>query len=236
MERNLSVLLNRLPEERSAYSALSQAKEAALRQRLVDELSILGFRFWHGNVSEWGTASDIDFAIVSDEERKCLILELKSFIAPAEPREILERSAEIQKGAKQVRDRMGMAGNLPHSLRAILDVDERYGFTWAVASETSIGAAFAQTPEVPVINTQHLIARLRGNRGLDACCHWLVDRAYLPIEGVDYETLPAEDTIGDWTLEWYALRGITEDYLHHDRSAALRNTFSDRSFSRGSRS
>jgi hypothetical protein len=220
MERNFAVLLNRLPEEKSAYSALSHAKEKALRERLVEELLGLRFRFWHGNVPEWGTASEIDFAIVSDEERQCLMLELKSFIAPAEPREIHERSDEIRKGIRQVRDRMEMARTLPDPLRVSLAVNAGYSFTWAVASETSIGAVYVQTPEVPVVNVQHLLARLRGNPELAACCLWLRDGDYLPIEGLDYETLPIEDTVGNWTLEWYAIRGITEDYLHHDRPLA----------------
>ena len=161
MERNLSVLLNRLPEEKSTYSALSQGKEIASRQRLVEGLSGMQFRFWHGQVPEWGKASEIDLAIVSDDERQCLLIELKSFIEPAEPREVRERSEEIQKGIKQVHDRMEKARTLPETLRACLRVDERYKLTWAVASETSIGAVHAQSSDVPVINVQHLMTRLR---------------------------------------------------------------------------
>jgi hypothetical protein len=213
MERNLSVLLNRLPEERRAYAALSQGREGASREGLIDSLSGMQFRFWYGQVPQWGGASDIDLAIVSDVERHCLILELKSFIAPAEAREIMDRSEEIRRGVVQVRDRMEMTRVLPQPLRMLLGVDERYGVTWAVASETSIGAAYVQSPDVPVINTAHLSAKLRQDPSLAACCRWLENRGYLPTEGVHYQAVGVEARIGKWTLEWYGIRGLIEDYV-----------------------
>jgi hypothetical protein len=213
MERNLSVLLNRLPDEKAAYSALSQTKETALRQRLIQELSCFGFRFWHGQINEWGVASEIDLAVISDDERRCLVLELKAFIGPAEPRELCERSEEIQRGINQIRDRMRMAITVPAPLRARLDVNETYRFSWAVASETSIGAPYVQSPEVPVINTRHLVSRFRRDPMLAACCLWLETRAYLPIEGVHYQTVPMERSVGNWTLEWYGIRPLTDEYI-----------------------
>ena len=45
IERNFSVLLNRLPTERDGYTALSSGKEQAMISRLKAELSGLGFRF-----------------------------------------------------------------------------------------------------------------------------------------------------------------------------------------------
>ena len=219
MEPNLSVLLNRLPEEKGTYSALSQGKEIASRQRLVEGLSGLRFQFWHGQVPEWGKASEIDLAIVSDEERQCLLIELKSFISPAEPREVRERSEEIQKGIKQVHDRMEKARTLPEPLRTRLRVDGKYKLTWAVASETSIGAAYVQSSDVPVINVQHLMARLRRNQRLATCCLWLQDRAYLPIEGIHYKEVSVENSIGNWTLEWSGFKCLTDNYIYSDRPA-----------------
>ena len=45
---------------------------------------------------------DVDLAIISDSEKMCLLLELKWFIDPAEAREIIEKSEEIEKGISQV--------------------------------------------------------------------------------------------------------------------------------------
>lgn len=61
LERNLVVLLNRLPEERYIYTSLSRERETALRSQLLRDLSSLPLRFWYGQVPEWGTAADIDF-------------------------------------------------------------------------------------------------------------------------------------------------------------------------------
>jgi hypothetical protein len=138
---------------------------------------------------------------------------LKSFIAPAEAREIMDRSEEIRRGIEQVRDRVKMAQALPEPLRLILGVDDGYTFTWAVASETSIGAVYVQAPDVPVVNTRHLRARLRRDPSLAACCRWLENRDYLPTEGVHYEAVEVAPRVGRWTLDWYGIRALVEDYL-----------------------
>ena len=108
---------------------------------------------------------------------------------------------------------MEMARTVPEPFRTILNVDESYKFTWAVASETSIGASYVQSPDVPVIKTHHLIDRLARNPRLAMCCHWLEDQAYLPIEGVHYDVVPVEHSIGRWTLEWYGLKALMDDYI-----------------------
>lgn len=213
MERNLAVLLNRLPEERRAYSALSQERETAMRERLIKELSNSRVRFWNGKIREWGAASDIDLAIISDKEKQCLILELKSFIAPAEPREIMDRSDEIAHGIRQIRDRMDRERSLPGPLNRLLGIDASYRIAWAVASETSVGASYVQGPDVPVVNLRHLIAKLHRSPHLTQCCLWLQTQEHLPVEGVHYKEIQTEATIGRWTLEWYGTQALTEDYI-----------------------
>lgn len=214
MERNLAVLLNRLPEERRVYSAFSQGRETASRERLIKELSGLRLRFWRGLIPQWGAASEVDLVIVSDTEKQCLILELKSFIAPAEPREIIERSEEIRHGTEQIRDRIDKARDLPGPLRTALGIDDSYRLTWAVASETSVGAVYVQSPDVPVVNTRHLVTKLTRNPDLIECCRWLENRAYLPIEGVHYKSMETDATIGKWTLGGgYRIYCLTEDYV-----------------------
>jgi hypothetical protein len=213
MERNLSVLLNRLPDERLAYAALSQGRETLSRDALIEALSGMGFRFWYGHVPNWGAASEIDFAIVSESEQQCLLLELKSFIAPAEPREVRDRSEEIRHGIEQVRDRMNMAQIFPSPLRTALGIDDHCRLTWAVASETSIGSGYVQSSDVPVVKTNHLIAKLRQDPKLATCCRWLENRHYLPTEGVHYQVFDLEASVGKWTLQWYGIKDLVDAYV-----------------------
>jgi hypothetical protein len=48
---------------------------------------------------------EIDLTIVSDVEKARLILEVKAFLGPAEPREIRDRSQQITRGIQQVKAR-----------------------------------------------------------------------------------------------------------------------------------
>lgn len=210
LERNLAVLLNRLPRERGAYARLSQGREKLSRESALARLSGLPFRFWHGNVPGWGGASEIDLAIVSDKEQRCLLLELKSFVAPAEPREIRDRSDEIGKGIDQVRERIKAAEIKPSALRSVLRISDGYKMAWAVASETSVGAVHVQCADVPVVNLGHLLKHLAQNETLAESCEWLTTRRYLPVPGAHYEVVQVTRSIGDWTLEWYGIRGLVD--------------------------
>jgi hypothetical protein len=212
-ERNLSVLLNRLADGRTTYVRLSQQREDLSRNGVIEAVSRLGFRCWHGDVPNWPGASEIDLAIVSDGEQQCLILELKSFIEPAEPREVRDRSEEIKRGIEQVRERKKMAARLRGPLLKVLEIDDRYRLTWAVASETSVGAGYVQTPEVPVVRTRHLLMKLAQVPRLAACCAWLEAGDYLPSEGIHYEVVEVEATVGRWTLEWYGIKGLVDGYI-----------------------
>ncbi len=101
LERNFAVLMNRIPEERVIYNSLSSDREARSRGRIVDTLTPMRMRHWHGNVPGWDVASEVDLALMDEESKHCLILELKSFVAPAEVREIWERSKEIAEGLRK---------------------------------------------------------------------------------------------------------------------------------------
>ena len=93
-ERNLTVLLNRMPSEKEIYAKLVDEKENLMRVRFTDDLCRSDFRFVCGNVAN---LPDVDLAIVKDSEKACLLLELKWFIEPAEIREIMDRSEDIKK-------------------------------------------------------------------------------------------------------------------------------------------
>ena len=70
LERNLAVLLNRLPEERALYARLSKDREALSRTRLSLEYSMTsGTATGSVNCRSGAPAAEIDLAIVSDSER-----------------------------------------------------------------------------------------------------------------------------------------------------------------------
>jgi len=213
LERNLAVLLNRLPEEKALYAALSKAREAISKQRVTRTLDELGYRYWFGELSEWGPAAEIDLAIVSDVERRCLALEMKAFIGPADPREIHERSLEIKRGIEQATLRRAKTREMPQPLQRALGIDDTYDVTWAVASETSIGAPYVQSDDMPVVQTRHILDKLSGERQLAAVCDWLKRSGHLPIEGTHYETVDFVARVGDWSLPWYGLKGLVSDYV-----------------------
>ncbi len=208
MDRNLIVLLNRTPDTREAYSKLSGEKEGRLRSRIQSGLKDLQLRFWNGTLGALEPALDIDLALISDTQRYCLILELKSFIAPAEPREIRDRSEEIARGIEQVLERKRLFGVTPTAFTERLEVDSDYGFEWALVSENSIGGAWVQHDSVPVIRATQFIQKLVELKSLPDFAHWLNDRSYLPTLGLDYEVIETDESIGGYVLSWFAIKGL----------------------------
>jgi len=208
VERNLLVLLNRSATSRREYSRVSQQKEQILRSRLMRELRGMGFRFWDGDVTGWSESLDIDLAIISESEKHCLVLELKSFLAPAEPREIRDRSTEIARGVQQIGTRRNCANRQPSELCENLQISADYCISWGVVSETSIGAGWAQDQSVPVVRAAHLVRQLLEARQLRPVCEWLTTRQYLPNEDVNYEVVDIHVQIERWSLDWYGIRGL----------------------------
>ena len=207
-ERNLTVLFNRIPSERKIYAKLVDEKEGLMKQRFIDDLSDKGFRFVNGNVPN---LPDVDFAIVNDSEKTCLLLELKWFIAPAEFREVIHKSEEIGKGISQVfKLKEAFDGNHKLLLEK-LDIDSSYRLEGIVVSQNWIGEANVQSPEVPVIRADHLIAKLKATKSLRATIEWLMARKYLPKEGKDFEVHGITSTIGKWSVKWSTTRPLIKD-------------------------
>ncbi|MDZ4821149.1 MAG: hypothetical protein SGJ20_19485, partial [Planctomycetota bacterium] len=183
IERNFTVLLNRLPEEKKAYSQLSNEREDISRQRIIDRLESLKLRFWQGKLSGGDELPDLDLAIIDDARRSCLILELKAFIEPAEPREVLEKSKEVARGVSQIKLLQNAFQLNPRLLADPLKIGDTYDVVFAVASETSIGTPNVQDESVPVVRCTHLVRRLLAEKSLSAVGKWLRTREYLPVEG-----------------------------------------------------
>lgn len=211
MERNFAVLMNRIPQERAIYSKLSEERESLSRTRIIDAISSLTIRHWYGKITSWTEAPDIDLALMEESSKECLILELKSFVGPAEIREAWDRSKEIAQGISQIRLRRKLANSRLEELHSVLDIDRRWSITWTVASESSVGAAFVQVDDVPVVRTPHLIQKITRNRGLRGIGVWLEERAYLPKEGKHYEVVDVRPKLAGWTIKWHNIRILIDD-------------------------
>ena len=206
-ERNLTVLLNRLPSEKSIYAKLTNEKESLMRERLTDALADEGYRFIWGNVPN---LPDIDLAIITDSEKACLLLELKWFIEPAEVREIVNKSKEIEKGISQLLQLKRAFTENHKSLLEKLGIDSNYKLEGVVASDNWIGHTRVQSPEIPVIQIDHLTAKLKAVESFRSAMDWLKDRKYLPKTDQHFKVNNSTATIGRWKLKWYEIEPLIE--------------------------
>ena len=207
-EVNFTRLLNKLPSEKGIYAKLVNEKEGFMRQRFTNNLSDRYFRLIWGNVSD---LPDVDIAIIKDSEKTCLLLELKWFIAPAVARERIEKSEEIEKGVSQVLKLKRAFANNHKPLLEKLKIDASYRLEGIVVSDNWIGYANVQSPEIPVIRADHLIAKLRTAESLESTIEWLKDRKYLPKEGEHFKVYRPTTRIGNWTLKWYGIESLIDD-------------------------
>ena len=209
-ERNLTVLLNRLScDEKKIYAKLVSKKEDLMRKRFTTGLSAKDFRLIWGWVL--GLPPDIDLAIINDSEKMCLLLELKWFIYPAEIHEVIGKSKMIKKGISQLIQLKDAFANNHKPLLEKLKIESNYRLEGVVVSENWIGHAKVQSPEIPVIQADHLIAKLRVTESLESVMEWLKDRKYLPTEGEHFEVPTDDATIGNWSVRWYEIRSLIRD-------------------------
>lgn len=205
LERNLVVLLNRFPDSRRDYSTLSGERERFLREELEAVLDELGNRYWHGDVPNWEQTGDIDLVAIDDREKMCLVMELKSFIAPADPSEMHNRSRELEKGVQQLKDRQEMASGRRGDLNRVLEIDDTYELCSVLVSKTSTGSGLVVEDEVPIVRSSDLIRKIRSSRSLRGVAEWLTKREFLPVEGQDYVIVGDRVGIGERVLEWYRI-------------------------------
>ena len=200
-ERNLCVLLNQIPAERKAYSQLVDEKEREARSETIASLSGLGLDFRHGRLVN----TNVDLAIVDHKMKKCLCIEIKWFIEPAEIREVLARSEELAKGVKQARKIASAFHNNDGRLMGLLGIDPSYDFLSMVGSVNFIGGHRVQQPDVPITRLRHLTDEIRTRGRLDEVFTWLRDRSYLPRKDRDYTVTEAPIKSGKWRSRWYAI-------------------------------
>jgi len=209
MERNFAVLLNRVPELRDDYARLSRGRETVLREKMKSAFEALGLRCWHGTVPEWAGAGEIDLIVEDPAAKVGLLMELKSFIDPSEPREVKEKSEEIKRGIEQINARRERLGSDKTALVRVSGISHECDVHVAVVSETSIGAVYVQDAAVAVVRASHLLSKISSS-SLRATCEWLDERAYLPKERVHFNVVPVTLTAAGWDLEFYALEPLVD--------------------------
>ena len=203
-ERNLTVLLNRLPTEQEIYSKLVNEREHLMRERFTAGLPAQGFRSIKGWVPD--LPPDIDLAIISDSEKACLLLEFKWFIEPAEAIEVIRRSGTIKKGISQLIQLKDAFMNNHEPLLKKLNIDSSYRLEGAVVSENWVGHGTIQSPEIPVIQADHLRAKLKATDSLKSVVEWLKARKYLPKEGKHFKVHEDFSTIPNWRVKWFGIQ------------------------------
>lgn len=201
-ERNLCVLLNQIHKERKIYSRLVKDKENKLRDEIIDRINDTGYEVKYGVLND----TDVDFAIVDRNKKKCIAIELKWFIEPAEIREVIQRSEEVKKGIRQAKKIAALwDANDKQLVNDILEIDDSFDFLAVVAPVTSIGNPSSQDVSVPVIKTWHLIEEILKVDDLGIVMEWLRNKDYLPKRDVDFKIEEVEITSGNWSSVWYGI-------------------------------
>jgi hypothetical protein len=210
VERNFVVLLNRLAEERDAYSKVIGEKEALMVQWIMESLSIPGVRYFHGTIPGERDGRGIDLAVIGDDEKVCIFLELKWFVEPAEVREMIEKSEEIGKGVSQLQGLSQSMQDDPSPFFRALQINASYRLLFAVASDSFIGMADVQDPSIPVVRHRHLVTKANTLGSLSQLHAWLSKREYLPVTGEHYEIRERIWTVGRWGIRWYGILPLVE--------------------------
>jgi hypothetical protein len=210
-ERNFVVLLNKMPKEREAYLSLVHLKEQVMRERIVVAINIRGWRTWFGSIPSASELPDIDLAVIDSNEKVCIVIELKWFIDPAESRELIEKSEEIEKGISQL-SQLRLAF-IQHDKRLLecLQLDSSYKMAFVLVSENWIGDESEQVAEIPVIREYHLTQKLTKTKSLSETITWLMNRNYLPAENIHYRVVETRPTVGKWTTHWYGLDPLIKE-------------------------
>lgn len=204
-ERNFCVLLNQIPEEKAIYSKLTQQKEDILKSEIFKDIQDLGFRLESGQLSD----TNLDLAIIDDNKKICIAIELKWFIEPAEIREILDRSKELEKGVSQAKKIEQKFKNREKQLiEKVLKIGNDYELVTVVGTRNWIGNYFVQSDSVPIIKIKHLVQELKDKKCLISVSDWLKNRDYLPKESIHYEILDIPLHIGKWKTTWYGIKPV----------------------------
>jgi len=206
LERNYIVLMNRIPSERSIYLRLTQEKEAELRNRIITEINVAEIRNWKGKLTSEPVVPDIDFALISDEGKTVLFIELKWFISPSDSREVIEKTYEIRKGISQLKAISKFLNKSDLKVFSEIGITPEYKRSYAVLSANSIGDDWGQDEDFPVLQVDHFIRKLNSLGDLNKVIKWVRDRGYLPVQDQDYTVVHRDFNVSNWKIRWYGIK------------------------------
>jgi hypothetical protein len=201
-ERNLTVLLNKMPQEKQIYDKLKNQKEGYMRAALQAAVPSK-LRTWSGPFRNDAERGDIDLVLIDDEANLAVVLELKWFIAPGEIREVVEREIELEKGARQLGriERALRSGD--ETLLSRLGINSSYEIKGILVSANWISPYFVyannQTPAVPMMNQEHLVEALRA-QDLSSVVAWVSAGNHLPRIDRDILVDKGRNTVGPWSV------------------------------------
>jgi hypothetical protein len=212
-ERNYIVLMNRIPEKRQNYLKLVQEKEICLKGKIQSEITLPSIHYYSGKPNWTNSLPDIDLAIISDKDKTVTCLELKWFICPSEPREVIEKSKEIQKGISQLLKLRDEFLYYPSYFQNLMKVDDSYEFFFILLSENNIGLGVFQDKRIPVLKVSHFIEQVNTLKDLREVSNWCIGHKYLPVQNQDFLKCESHSKIGEWKANWYGIRSNEGDLL-----------------------
>lgn len=182
-----------------------------MRSRFEASLALDALRLVKGEISGASNLPDIDLAIIEDASKTCLLFELKWFIEPAEVREVIEKTEELEKGVRQLLTLKRAFEENHLQFLDKLQIDSTYALYLVLASENWIGHSNVQNPMVSIIKSSHVLEKLKTTKDLRETGEWLRKRQYLPTRAIHYEAMETEFTIKNWTLNWYGIKPLLTD-------------------------
>jgi hypothetical protein len=203
-ERNHCALLNSIATERNVYATHVDQKEAITREQILVAAKGKGYRSHKGMVA----GNQLDLALIDDKSQALLILELKWFIGPDEVGEVLARDEELRTGVSQVKTRLSAFRDGSEVVQKSLAAPPHYECRGAVVSQNWIGSKSVQDEAVPIITLGHFERALMKLDQLTAVSAWLIDRKYLPVEGVHFRVRQREVRVGDHGVVWWDIESL----------------------------
>ena len=197
-ERNLITLINRIPEGKEMYSKFSTRKEELMREELVSNLG-KKFLYWNGKLPKARKLPDLDLAIIDTDSDHVFLCELKSLHSPSSPREIIEKTQEIEKGASQIRK---IANWVEESLQEFIDMtgwENISGVTRVVVSKHFVGWGYYEDTDIPIISMHHFMEIMKSFDS-DKVSLILSKFDHFPVDGEDYISAEISESINGFDI------------------------------------
>jgi hypothetical protein len=209
-ERNLTVLLNRIPSERGIYLDLVNSKEDLMRKKILHAVAHMKIRTEYGNLFINDDSPDVDLALIDDKNKILYLIELKWFIEPAEVRECVEKSEELDKGITQLKKLESHFTSSTDQQLKRLKIDRNYICKLLLVSANWIGFSNVQDEKIPIINEHHILEKLKKSDNLDVVSKWLESRNYLPKQKQDFVIEQDQVDFGKYSINWYYIKVTRE--------------------------